>query len=141
MSHYTKMSISAQQEYEAELVAALKKHFGEDVETHGDTKVPLMTWDRRDSGLKANIVVRKKTLAQKKGYEVLSNDLGYERNKEGGYNVHADEAGFDTLSQNAVASYYAQELTEKRLKSQGYSVAARKTLEDGRVQVQFSRTR
>jgi hypothetical protein len=135
MSHYTKASIQAQQKYEAELLTALCDHFGkEGVESHGGTLVPLKMWNGGDSGLKANIVIRQPTLGRKLGHKVLANDLGYERNKEGGYDVHVDATAFPKTSQDQVAQRYAELVAMKRLKATGYRVQ-RKQLEDGRIQL------
>lgn len=128
MSHYTKMTIAAQQAYEAELVQALKKHFGEKgVEVGGDTKIELKSWDGRNAKLKANIVVRKDTQGKKLGRYVATNDLGYERNKDGGYTLHADEAGFPKEHQNLVAQSYAELVATKKMKQQGFAVKRTET--------------
>jgi hypothetical protein len=123
MSHYVKMSIQAQQRYEAELVAALKKHFGENhVESHGEKKADLLSWNGSKSGLKANIIIRRKAQEAKAGHALAVNDLGYERNKDGGYDVHLDADGFPTAHQNLIAQDYATRVATKQLKAKGYSV-------------------
>lgn len=140
MSHYTQLSIKAQQKYETELVAALKQHFGENgVEYSAASKIPLKHWDGRTSKLKAEIVVRKNTLGRKAGHEVLCNDLGYERDNEGGYTVHADIAGFPLNDQNLISKYYAEKVTAKKMKARGYNIAERAQLEDGRIELTLRR--
>lgn len=138
MSHYTKMSISAQQEYEGELIAALKQHFGEkEVEVH-DKKASLQMWEGSPSGLNANLIVRRKNLSKKLGHDVLSNDLGYERDNAGGYTVHADEAGFPKESADAVALAYSEKLAERVfVQNMGYSAAERTVLPNGDVEVVY----
>lgn len=134
MSHYTKASIVAQQKYEAQLLTALNEYFGQaGVETH-DSKAVLRTWNGEDSGLKANIIIRKKNLGRKLGREVLANDLGYERDATGGYDVHVDETAFPKAAQDQVSQRYAELVAMSRLKAQGYKVKSAK-LEDGRVQL------
>jgi hypothetical protein len=123
MSHYTKMSIQAQQKYEAELLAALKGHFGDtNVEHHTDKKAELRMWNGGHSGLKANLVVRRKGQEAKVGHALAVNDLGYERNNEGGYDLHVDVDGFPVEDQNKVAQAYAASVATKQLKAKGYSV-------------------
>jgi hypothetical protein len=122
MSHYTKLNIQAQQKFEFELFAALKEHFGDaGVESH-DKAASLKSWTGADSGLQANLIVRKSAQSKKAGHEVLSNDLGYLRNSTGGYDVHADEAGFPVKDQHLVAQYYARNVTTKQMRQQGYNV-------------------
>jgi hypothetical protein len=78
MSHYAKLSIQAQQKFEAELLAAVKDHFGADgVEFH-EQKTDLLSWNRTKSGLKANIIVRRPMQERKAGHALAVNDLGYE---------------------------------------------------------------
>lgn len=135
MSHYTKLGIRAQQKYEAELVQALKQHFGADgVEVSGDSKIPLKMWNGSDARLKANLVIRKETLGRKLGHYVAANDLGYERNTDGGYDVHADETAFPKEHQNLVAKYYAELVATKRLKAQGFMVK-RAELRTGEIEL------
>jgi len=135
MSHYTKMSIAAQQKYEAELISALKNHFGEKaVESCGDKKQKLKDWQGQDTSMKANIIIRKKDLGKKIGRSVLANDLGYERNKDGGYDVHVDAAGFPQSDQDLVAKFYADKVATKQLKAQGYQVK-RAELATGEVEL------
>lgn len=135
MSHYMQLIIQAQQKFEAELVAALKQHFGEsEVEYSASSKIPLKHWDGRPSKLKAEIVVRKDSLGKKAGRAVLCNDLGYERDASGGYTVHADVAGFPLADQNLVAQFYAEKVTTKKMKAKGYNVK-RAQLDDGRIEL------
>lgn len=138
MSHYAKLNIQAQQRYEAELVAALKEHFGAaGVEAH-DTAKNLKDWQGHDTKLKAEIIIRKATLSEKLGRQVLANDLGYARNKDEGYDVHADEAGFPKEHQDLVAQYYAEKVAAKKLKAQGYAVS-RRVLSSGQIQLTAQR--
>jgi hypothetical protein len=140
MSHYTQASIAAQQKYESELITALCDHFGrEGVEVHGDKKVELKTWQGSNSGRKANLVIRQNTLGKKLGHKVLANDAGYERNKEGGYDVHIDPAAFPKEHQDLIAMKYAELVATKRAKQLGYKVA-RKALEDGRIELNLVRS-
>lgn len=134
MSHYTRLNIQAQQKYEAELIAALEQHFGEGkVESH-EKPVALKDWQGSSTAEKAEIVIRKKTLSEKMHRDVLANDLGYRRNKEEGYDVIADEAGFPKAHQDIVAQYYAEKVTAKKMRANGYSVA-RKELANGQIQL------
>lgn len=134
MSHYTKLSIQAQQKFESELLASLKKHFGETkVEMH-EKKASLKTYAGADSGLKANIIVRKQAQGEKLGRYMAVNDLGYERNTQGGYDVHADLDGYSTETQNLIAKDYAERVATKQLKAKGYTVK-RKELTTGEVQL------
>jgi hypothetical protein len=139
MSHYVKLSIQAQQRFEAELVAALVQHFGEGkVESHGDKKVDLLNYSGQKSGLKGNIVVRKATQGEKLGRYVLVNDLGYERNTKGGYDVHVDMDGFPQADQNLVAQFYAEKVATKQLQEKGYQVQ-RALLPTGEIELTAQR--
>ena len=139
MSHYVKLNIQAQQKFEAELVAALVQHFGEGkVESHGDKKVDLLNYAGQKSNLKGNIVVRKAAQGEKLGRYVASNDLGYERNKEGGYDVHVDMDGFPKEHQNLVAQYYAEKVATSQLQAKGYQVQ-RQLLKTGEIELTAQR--
>ena len=139
MSHYVKLSIQAQQRFEAELVAALVQHFGEGkVESHGDKKVDLLNYAGQKSNLKANIVVRKAAQGEKLGRYVASNDLGYERNAQGGYDVHVDMDGFPLEHQHLVAQYYSERAIARNAEETGYQVAEREAV-NGEVHLTLQR--
>ena len=139
MSHYVRLNIQAQQRFEAELVAALVQHFGEGkVESHGDKKVDLLSYTGQKSGLKGNIVVSKAAQGEKLGRYVLVNDLGYERNKAGGYDVHVDMDGFPQADQNLVAQFYAEKVATKQLQEKGYQVQ-RALLPTGEIELTAQR--
>jgi hypothetical protein len=136
MSHYTKMSIKAQQEFEVDLIAALKGHFGEKgVEVHENKEV-LLNYYGEASGLKANLIVRQKDLEKAIGHHIASNDLGYERNKEGGYDVHYDAAGFPKEHADKINRVYAERVGSRVFVEQmGYNAAERNVLPNGDVEV------
>jgi hypothetical protein len=134
VSHYTKLNIQAQQKYEAELISALEQLVGEGKVETSERPITLKDWQGQSTSLKAEIVVRKKTLGELAGRDVLANDLGYARNNTEGYDVHCDEAGFSKVNQNLVAQYYAEKVTAKKMRANGYSVA-RKELANGQIQL------
>jgi Protein of unknown function (DUF1257) len=140
MSHYARLSIQAQQKFEAELVASLQEHFGTNgVEVH-EQKADLLTYMKEKSGLKANIIVRQATQGKKFGGRMLAvNDLGYERNTKGTYDLHVDEDGFNSEAQSAVIMSYAEKVAKKQMLTRGYGVAKRATLPTGEVQLTLQR--
>ena len=84
MSHYSNYDVCY--EHERELIEALQEEFGKDaVEVHKEA-VAITGYGRQKQ--KAHIVVRKKDLFNNAG-----GDLGFERKKEGGYNLHLDYYG------------------------------------------------
>lgn len=132
MSHYAKMSIQAQQKFESHLVDALAEHFGEGtVEVHEDKKY-LNDWHGRKTTTKANLIVRKDTLTKKLGYAALGNDLGYERNSAGGYDVHVDTATCPEEHLNLIAMNYAERVSKSQMKLKGFSVK-REQLSTGEI--------
>ena len=132
MSHYTELKPKFLIKSEAELVASLKKVFGEKaVEIH-DTAVNIGGYDSQ-ARKKAHIVVRKE--AVKKALGVYGwNDIGYERNKDGMYSLWADPVDFPTKNQDTIAQDYAERVASKKLKSQGYTLK-REVLKDGVVRL------
>jgi len=138
MSHYTEMKPKFLVKSETELVAALKKIYGDNsVEVH-DTAVKIGGYDSQ-ANKKAHIIVRKEAIrtANAKdnslGYSSY-NDLGYERDKDGMYKLWADPSDFSKKAQDLVAQDYAERVATKKLKSQGYTFK-REVLKDGVVKL------
>lgn len=132
------MTIQAQQKFEAELIEALEQHFGEgSVQVH-EKPIALKDWMGHPTANKAHLVVPKNVQEKKAGHALAVTELGYERNKSGTYECHYDPDGFSAEHANLIAQYYAEKVTAKQMKKQGFSVA-RKQLEDGRIQLTCQR--
>lgn len=143
MSHFTKMTVLAKQENEKDLIDALKAHFGNDVEVYDQAK-PLKLWNggAANAGYgevkDCHIIIRKDVQNKASGRNALTNDAGYRRNNEGTYDVYSDPAGFPKSTHDAVMRDYTERVSSRKMKAQGYSMK-RKVLEDGRVQLSFSK--
>lgn len=128
MSHFTEIKVNFQQEYEAELVAALKEMFG-NVEVHDEAK-ELKAYTQQNAsnaGLghteKCHLIIRQKDLKKASGQEwCATNDAGYERTSDGKYRVFIDKAGFTAEQQGKVAQSYAEKVATKQFEAQGYQV-------------------
>lgn len=135
MSHYTELKPKFLEKSEAELIAALKKTFGENaVEVH-DTSKELTGYDKNSGGKarKAHIIVRKDNV-YKACKASCYNDIGYERDGNGMYKLWADASDFPTKHQDLIAQDYSERVATKKLKAQGY-VMKREVLKDGVVKL------
>lgn len=146
MSHYTTMKVNFKESNEKDLIAALKEHFGEDgVEIH-DTPEEMKIWDgtsalaKNHYGMapKCHIIIRKDTLCKKLGSRVLTNDLGYIRDGNGGYECHLDPVGFPVKDQGLVSQSYTSKVAERKLKAQGYTLKRERT-KDGKIRLTATR--
>lgn len=138
MSHYTELKPKFLVKSEAELVAALKKIYGDDaVEVH-DTAVSIGGYDSQ-ARKKAHVIVRKEAIRKANakdstlGYSSY-NDLGYERSKDGTYSLWADPSDFSKKAQDMIAQDYAERVAAKKLKAQGYTLK-REVLKNGVVKL------
>lgn len=146
MSHFAQLKVVFQQRNETELIASLKTLYGQDgVEVHKDPK-DLSTWtgaratEQTEETLHADpchIIVRKETLAKRKGTEYTPfNDLGYRRMKDGGYTAYIDEAGVPKADISLIAQEYALKVSERQLRGRGYTQFQRVQLEDSSVRLE-----
>ncbi len=128
MSHFVEIKVNFDQKYEKELVSALEKQFGEGtVEVHDEAK-SLKLWNGQSASNesyygkagKCNLIIRRSTQEKKAGGYVASNDAGYERTEDGKYKAYIDEAGFSKALQGLVAQEYALQVSERKLKAEGY---------------------
>ncbi len=138
MSHYTEMKPKFLVKSEAELVASLKKIYGDDaVEIHDDA-VKIGGYDSQ-ANKKAHVIVRKEAIRKVNskdntmGYSSY-NDLGYERGKDGTYSLWADPSDFSKKAQDLIAQDYSERVAAKKLKSQGYTLK-REVLKNGTVKL------
>jgi hypothetical protein len=139
MSHFAEIRVNALTKNEKDLVAALQKHFGDDVvEVHKDA-VPLHGMDQQ-AGKKAHLVVRKANV--KKGgtnfYNSAYNDFGFERKEDGTYTWHVDDMDVPVKTRNSVMQDYAERVSTRQLKAKGYMVK-RQVLKDGTVKLVATR--
>jgi len=138
MSHYTEMKPKFLAKSEAELVASLKKIYGEDsVEVH-DTAVKIGGYDSQ-ANKKAHIIVRKEAIRKANGKDSTLgyssyNDVGYERDANGMYKLWADPSDFSKTAQDRIAQDYSERVATKKLKAQGYTMK-REVLKDGVVKL------
>lgn len=132
MSHYTEIKVNFDQKYEKELISALEEQFGMGgVEVHNDA-APMFDYFGRpltESGKNhslwappCHLIIRRDTQSKAAGQQVASNDAGYERTADGKYKAYLDIAGFSQKAQDKVAQEYTLKVSEKRLKSEGYTV-------------------
>jgi hypothetical protein len=135
MSHFTKLSIAAQQKHEVQLIEALEQHFGEGTVAVHESKVSLKDYAGYATKNKANLVITQASQRKKaNNNHLMVTELGYERNDEGTYECHYDNDGFNKKHQDLVAKYYAEKVTKKTMAAQGFMVA-RKELDNGHIQL------
>lgn len=134
MSHYTEMKVNAQVKNEKELIAALEEVFGEgSVEVH-DKGVKLGGgYDSTGANKTAHLVIKKDSI-QKARLEGCYgwNSIGYERQKDGGYMLHADPADFSAKHQGLVAQGYTEHTSRSLLKKKGY-IINKEVQKDGKI--------
>jgi hypothetical protein len=135
MSHFTELKVNALVKNEADLIATLENHFGEGSVEVSDTLLGLSGYDR-EAGKQAHIKVKKDFVAKANGGYAY-NDLGYERQSDGTYLLHADPVDFRQDAQQKVAQDYAQRVATRKLKSMGYSY---KTVKDAEGRIVISAT-
>ena len=145
MSHYAEIECAYQQKSEGDFVAALEAVFGKgNVEVHeegadmygyqGDNRSKKSV-ESADYAPKCNIIIRRKNVGG------ASNDVGFKRNEEGGYNAYISDydkgANFSKTKQDKVLQEYSASVAERRLKAQGYTV--KRTVEQGRIKIKGSK--
>lgn len=150
MSHYAQLAVQFQQKNETELVDALKTLYGKDgVEVHpegADLKLYYgqSATESQEASFHAepcHVIVRKEKLAERKGQtNTPFNDLGYRRNKTGGYTAYVDDAGVPKADIGLIAQEYALKVAEKQLRAKGYSYK-RLQLEDQSIRLEATRFR
>jgi len=139
MSHYTKMEVNYQQKYETELLLAIEEVLGAKPEVH-DKPVELLNYFGEKTSTKTAEADRadKCHIVLRRGNGVLkdrpTNDVGWKRTEEGGYEAFLDDKGVTAAEAGKVSQMYAVAVAEKQTKLKGYSVS-KKTLSDGRIQL------
>ena len=136
MSHYTEMTVNAQVKNETELVAALEEVFGKgSVEVHEKGAKLSGGYDNTGKDKTAHLIIKKETIMKAKVAGCYGwNSIGYERQKDGSYMLHADPADFHTKTQGQVGQTYAENVSNKMLKAKGYLVK-KELLKDGKVRL------
>lgn len=137
MSHLTKLDVVALQKNERELIEALENRYGKGSVRCTDTATELNGYEKNSSGRskRANLIIDKETLRKVErtsGY----NDMGFERTKEGGYNLHYDTADVPKTAIDRVMQDYAERVVTKTMKARGYSVH-RTELKDGQIELKL----
>ena len=142
MSHFTEIKVDFLQKNEKALIAALEAQFGEgNVEVHengaalygyqGDNRANKSK-NSADYAPPCHIIIRRKHVGS------ASNDVGYQRTEDGKYVAYISDYDkghhFNAKKQNSVMQEYTAEVTEKQLKSQGYSMK-RVTEKDGTIKL------
>jgi hypothetical protein len=151
VSHFAKLAVQYLQKNEPQLVAALKKMYGDDgVEVHSEPK-DLQTYFNESATNQTNeyfqaepcnIIVRRKAMQKQMGVGHMAfNDAGYRRNAKGGYDAFIDEAGMPTTTQGLVSQEYALMVAEKELRAKGYAESnfRRIQLEDNSIRLEAVR--
>ena len=142
MSHFTEIKVNFLQKNEKQLVAALESIFGEGtVEVHENGAALYgYTGDNRAQLSKTNpnyappchLIIRRKHVGG------ASNDVGYQRTEDGKYVAYISDydknSNFSAQKQNKVLQEYTAKVTEKQLKSQGYSMK-REVQKDGTIKL------
>jgi hypothetical protein len=130
------MEIAALQKNEAELVEALENRYGKGKVHCHDKPVLLEGYDSQ-AEKHAHLVIKKTIISsveRTSGY----NDVGFERNKSGGYTMHYDQADLPKTSLDKVMQDYAERVASKTMKAKGYTMR-REALKDGTVKLSFSK--
>lgn len=143
MSHYTKLAVNYQEKYEPELLLAIEKTLDAKPEVHEEPVELYNYWgeqtsrktDATERSERCHIVVRR---GQGKLEGRATNDCGWRRNGQGGYDAFIDEAGIHAKEQGEISQLYSAAVAEKQMKSMGYTVQ-RKQLENGHVQLVASK--
>ena len=136
MSHYTEMKVKTLVKNEAELIAALETVFGKgSVDVHENGKKLTGGYDAAGANKTAHIVVKKEVL-KKKGIPGCYgwNDIGYERQKDGSYMLHADPADFSKEKRDEVHRTCTENVICRVAKEKGYMIE-RKVLANGKIQL------
>ena len=136
MSHFTKMSVDYKGQYEPELLMAIEEAMGVKPEVH-ENPVSLLDYTGRASDKntgtmkaeKCHIVLRQDNLPG------TTNDCGWRRTEEGGYEAFLDTTGVSEAKQGLISQSYALAVAEKKFKAEGYSVT-RKQGQHGRIQLE-----
>ncbi len=142
MSHFTEIKTNFLQKHEKQLIAALEEHFGsgkvevhtsgEELRTYAGTLASKAQLGHTE---KCHLIIRRKTQEDYIGHSVATNDAGFARNGDGGYDVFVDRAGFSTELQGLVAQSYTLLVAENELQAEGYQTS-RVSKEDGSVRLE-----
>jgi len=132
MSHYVKLKPVFLVKHETELVASLKQSFGANSVCVFDLAENIGGYDSQ-ANKKAHVIIRKADVAR--ALEVHGwNDIGYERTKDGEYNLWADPVDFPKQAQDLIARDYNERVLTKNLEAQGYTLD-REILASGHVHI------
>jgi hypothetical protein len=146
MSHFTELAVQYTQKNESCLVAALEEQFGKgNVEVHEDGAALFgYQGDNRATKSKTDanyappchIVIRRKHVGS------ASNDVGYRRTEDGKYVAYISDYdkgyNFGTAKQQVITQDYTVRVSEKQMKSQGYTVTRQKN-KDGTIKLMCSK--
>ncbi len=142
MSHFTEIKVDFLQKNEKQFIAGLEAQFGEGcVEVHeegaalfgyqGDNRANRAK-NSSDYAPPCHIIIRRKNVGQ------ASNDVGYRRTEDGSYVAYIsdyDKGGnFNAKKQQKVLQEYTAKVSEKQMKSQGYTLK-RVTEKDGTIKL------
>jgi len=130
MSHYTEIELDISQKFEKQLIEALEDEFGVGSVEVNEQPKDMMGYDgtNRSTGWRAgkkdinkappcHIIIRRKYLGP------VSNDIGFVRNKNGGFDAHIDDMnGLGSKIKNKVMREYAARVAAKTMKAKGYTV-------------------
>ena len=140
MSHIAKMQVEFKQKHQAQLVASLKKMYGENVEVHAEpSKLQMYSSDQKSEP--CHIIVRKADIRNRTegGYHRPGyNDLGYRKNAAGTYDVFLDSSDVNKADQGLISQEYGALVAEHELKSKGYSTK-RIQLEKQEIRIEATR--
>jgi hypothetical protein len=136
MSHFAKIQVNFKFAEEASLIAALELAYGKGSVTVHEQPVHPRLWGGQDSksytgdlhAEPCHIIVDRKAATEHGGG--LSNDLGFRRNNDGGYDTWLDKSGWTTELSDQVMEEYSAKISTRELELQGYSVQ-RSRQEDG----------
>ena len=132
MSHFAELKVNVLVKNEEDLIETLKEKFGEDaVEVHD--KAQKLTGYDKAANREAHIVIRKETVKKVLGTYGW-NDLGFERQDDGTFALHADPTDWREEDRNQVIQNYAEKVASRKLKAQGY-ILKREVLKDGKVKL------
>jgi hypothetical protein len=142
MSHFTEIKVDFLQKNEKQFIAGLEAQFGEgNVEVHeeGAALFGYQGDNRANQGKNSanyappcHIIIRRKHVGS------ASNDVGYRRTEDGSYVAYIsdfDKGGnFNKAKQTKVLQEYTAKVSEKQMKSQGYTLK-RVTEKDGTIKL------
>jgi hypothetical protein len=131
MSHFAEMKVEALVQNEQDLVDCLQEYFGVEGVTVLDSARKLKGMDK--AGAKSAHIIISQAAFQKLGGSSY-NEMGFERQKDGTYILHADSMDFRKPMKDKVFQDYSRRVAERKLKAQGYHVK-RTLLQNGDVEI------